>query len=648
MKIPMLTRKLALWFSQASLAERRLFTSQLKEAIPSQTQHELYQRGLLLKDNPFLKRQPLSADEEELVTSTAAPVSGLLSLTFTKVEMHFNCKVDYDISDWDRKNYWIGLYRKKDPSSKYLAYTWVKARTGTYTFGLTKDGTYSQAGNTNLYEARLIDNNDYRTVATSDQLIVCSSGVFINQSINSLLTSPLKFGSESAEPEAQLCQYSTPLSQLTAQEIISEVGELSTEDAYLFCINAWRALSAQEQRDILDLVVPSPIRQPAVEVSSNPSIPEEALGDGHESSSSQESRKLTLTVTKGHNYLNLALAYAVPGFNSGDQVKVAYTDYSALNPTEYAYKDYTVTSLSKEEKIETGKSGFTEQTHGQFYSFDAHYMSAGKLLCSSTTVPFFFTRTISQIPLPSSDFEYKPTYRKSDAIACAYLSLMVYDFTDLEERLRSVHDRALSLKSIVERPAYNTQALVATSETNDALYVAFRGSQEWEDWYHNAKIFANTVIDGPAQALSGFATRYADVSRVLFPKIQAALSGGSVRRIYVTGHSLGAALAQLLAYRLIKTMTTKEIVLYTYGGPPIINQGFNDEMNSILTTQAARVGSFNIFDSRDVVALGIVKQSIYLGYCPFPLRIQRDGPNGNAHSLSENYIPITKLLPEKR
>lgn len=60
--------------------------------------------------------------------------------------------------------------------------------------------------------------------------------------------------------------------------------------------------------------------------------------------------------------------------------------------------------------------------------------------------------------------------------------------------------------------------------------------------------------------------------------VQLYLGGLQNRRLYVTGHSLGGAMATICASRLAATFNINVVALYTYGSPRVGDQTFVDNM----------------------------------------------------------------------
>jgi hypothetical protein len=140
-----------------------------------------------------------------------------------------------------------------------------------------------------------------------------------------------------------------------------------------------------------------------------------------------------------------------------------------------------------------------------------------------------------------------------------------------------------------------TQCFIA-SNSRFAI-VAFRGSEIWKrkdrfepgqmiaDFKTNIDIRLSDWIRG-GRVHNGFKTALDDVWEEILPEIQNLEDQGI--KIWVTGHSLGAALATLAAGRLQDVQG-----LYTFGSPRVGDQGFQGSF---------RPNAFRVVNGNDVVA----------------------------------------------
>ena len=91
--------------------------------------------------------------------------------------------------------------------------------------------------------------------------------------------------------------------------------------------------------------------------------------------------------------------------------------------------------------------------------------------------------------------------------------------------------------SVVIPPGIDTQAMVA--ETDDAVIVAYRGTQQPIDFVTDAAVVPN---------LLGVHSGFYDATLAALPFVTAAIDEAGDKELWLTGHSLGGALAQVTAF----------------------------------------------------------------------------------------------------
>lgn len=109
-----------------------------------------------------------------------------------------------------------------------------------------------------------------------------------------------------------------------------------------------------------------------------------------------------------------------------------------------------------------------------------------------------------------------------------------------------------------------TQGFMAV-KGND-LYVVFRGTDALEDWITNGniiKLLARPIGYPDCHIHLGFYDALRDVLNKIFPPID----WKEWNNIYIVGHSLGGALAALLAFWLIGSRHQSKVQIITFGAP---------------------------------------------------------------------------------
>ncbi|MEM9822453.1 MAG: lipase family protein [Bacteroidota bacterium] len=123
----------------------------------------------------------------------------------------------------------------------------------------------------------------------------------------------------------------------------------------------------------------------------------------------------------------------------------------------------------------------------------------------------------------------------------------------------------------------DTQSFV-TQKDHFAI-VCFRGTSSGTDGLIDARIFKTNAFGGTGRVHSGFKKALDSV----WTKIDSTIDGLiGVEKIFVTGHSLGAALAQLCAYRIALKHPSLVAGVYVYGSPRVANRQFKAAYNQLL------------------------------------------------------------------
>lgn len=147
----------------------------------------------------------------------------------------------------------------------------------------------------------------------------------------------------------------------------------------------------------------------------------------------------------------------------------------------------------------------------------------------------------------------------------------------------------------------NTQLFVAGS--NEAVIVSFRGTEKnLADWFNNTKV---VLTGGPLGMIhEGFGLALADVWSKLLDAVKDYQDKG--QGLWMTGHSLGAALATLATAKYIERATPVR-GLYNFGSPRVGNGDFAKNFNAEF-----REKTFRFVNHHDIVTR--VPPRLFLGY----------------------------------
>lgn len=158
------------------------------------------------------------------------------------------------------------------------------------------------------------------------------------------------------------------------------------------------------------------------------------------------------------------------------------------------------------------------------------------------------------------------------------LGMLSADAYQEDELLES----AIAAAGFTKVTAYSERSMFAFVASNDkVITVVFRGTNqdEIDDWLADARISWDTVEEGTIHR--GFKRATDSVLSMVLEGVKE--HGGSSKRIWVTGHSLGGAMALVFAYDCIKSGELKLTGVVTFGQPMVADarlaRFLNDKLN---------------------------------------------------------------------
>lgn len=186
------------------------------------------------------------------------------------------------------------------------------------------------------------------------------------------------------------------------------------------------------------------------------------------------------------------------------------------------------------------------------------------------------------------------SFEIDQAVELAHLSLQAYQQLD-----DYVNNRVFSLPDpyVLQEQFFTTErfageslssgegipiAYIATAQ--DRIYLAFRGTQTVSEWAKNVK-FAQveyTFVTNSGKTHQGFTETYGSIREPIVASINNLLISGSYSTLYVTGHSLGGALAVLAAPEL-RERTSLTPVMYNFAGPRVGDPTFQKRYDEFVT-----------------------------------------------------------------
>lgn len=124
----------------------------------------------------------------------------------------------------------------------------------------------------------------------------------------------------------------------------------------------------------------------------------------------------------------------------------------------------------------------------------------------------------------------------------------------------------------------STQVMYARHRSLPIVVVSFRGTEadQWSDIKVDVKMWKTGLAEGWGSVHKGFHAAYGSVRELLTDKL-AEVDGAEIG-VWITGHSLGGALATLLAADLMRQMEAGRALalrgVYTFGSPRVGDNAF--------------------------------------------------------------------------
>ncbi len=195
--------------------------------------------------------------------------------------------------------------------------------------------------------------------------------------------------------------------------------------------------------------------------------------------------------------------------------------------------------------------------------------------------------THSALAEPFDNFEPDATgHSWPNAYLLAYVSDLAYATDGRPELTEELRNLGLSTVVHVEGSSSNVDTQVVVAASDDVVVVAFRGSeaictpQGMKDWITtDFRFHFRDWQPGDLRAWvhNGFAQGIDVVYARLLERVRKAATGG--RPVWLTGHSLGGALAVLAAWRL-EADGVKVGGVLVYAAPKVGDQSFTTAFNS--------------------------------------------------------------------
>jgi hypothetical protein len=170
---------------------------------------------------------------------------------------------------------------------------------------------------------------------------------------------------------------------------------------------------------------------------------------------------------------------------------------------------------------------------------------------------------------------YENSFEQNIAISALHLSQSAYCMTHNSNWDCITCDSSNKLDFVLEE--HNELVIQGYNSDTDSLFVSFRGSVNIPNWIDNIQISKiNPYADKNIQVEKGFYKAYNYLKPDIINNLQILTTKYNTNRLFITGHSLGASMATLLAYDILTIYTTGFQLSYlvTFGSPRVGNSDF--------------------------------------------------------------------------
>lgn len=169
---------------------------------------------------------------------------------------------------------------------------------------------------------------------------------------------------------------------------------------------------------------------------------------------------------------------------------------------------------------------------------------------------------------------------------------------------------------------------------NQCAYVVFRGTESVSEWVGDGKFLQAAFLEDWGKVHRGFRRIYQSCAQALINTIHQL--NPEIKHLYVTGHSLGAALSTLACMEIFEKTRFKHLEHYTFASPRVGNLAFAKKFGTHITK------SYRIFNTEDIIptepkaaTVGSMNQYAHIG---IPIAFTHAGKSIIENHLMETYL----------
>ena len=177
---------------------------------------------------------------------------------------------------------------------------------------------------------------------------------------------------------------------------------------------------------------------------------------------------------------------------------------------------------------------------------------------------------------PKPNLLFIQGYNAQEALTFAYLSELAYEEYGIVEQ--GVKQYGLEAKKQIYDSHTDTNGFIASNSTT--LVVVFRGTSiySFKNILTDVRFLKKPLNNGRVQCHRGFVDASNSVHRSIERYVKDHVGN---KKLFITGHSLGGALASILTYRLSLKYKQLHPTMYVYGCPPTCDKEFSNKFDLI-------------------------------------------------------------------
>jgi len=223
------------------------------------------------------------------------------------------------------------------------------------------------------------------------------------------------------------------------------------------------------------------------------------------------------------------------------------------------------------------------------------------LICGSIAYLVLLSKCITKLTLTKPNHNSQPNHSnerklQSSSFADTFPERQrVLEMSQLSHAIYKVDDDGLTPQSAVDtfNNNYNvklwidsqqssTNAMVVQSKVDSSVVVVFRGSEDFDDWLTNINLFReDSKFDHAPNNVKlhrGFqnAVFTEDVLPMIETKVLDLVGANSNGKLFITGHSLGGALAHITAAYMADRYQNLQVQMINFGAPRFGNKAFKE------------------------------------------------------------------------